>query len=940
MINHLLQRFLSVRPAICAGAVLASCWVPQAIQAEVLWYSRFEQDAGRPVSHNEPAFEIESLDSFGLPNQDVQLTYVAYADPSVDPFPAQLGGPAVAGDFAISYPDDPAAAINSQLPSDSGDLFDAFTFEGFFNTFEQEEIVDQTFVGRRLVTQKRSGLDGQSRMAIGLHGDGLGANVLAVYWNDGANNLGLGTTLIEPDRWYHFAMVYDGDIRWFLNGELEGMVEDPLVVDPGTAFIGIGNNRTGIETGGRAFRGLLDEIRILDEALEPTGFLIGGAEPVLQAGDADMDMDFDQLDLVQVQIAAKYLSGQPATWGEGDWDGAPGGSPGDPPIGNGLFDQLDIIAALAAGTYLTGPYAASSYASGNGAASMVRNGFELGGLPNAIPAVGVAAWSPTDIDTVVAPVPEPSALGLLAVGLALGMWGRNRRSFLTDLLTCEAAAGDGPRDVQAVAPQNHASQSVLAYRVQSWYRLAAFVQHPHLEIDGRAPLGRGEVGLQGPQQHPTIAVERVVQSLSTERIGLSLPNGGVELLHGFQDGLARQPSSCRDGPERRALDGHVGSQAQIVGDVGVGDLGRGRDEMRPAAVAFDQALIEQQKGDFVRLTGHCDFPRGRVGFVAEPLAVPVQQDRALLQDRVFWMLPGDQQPLDHPMNRRVWDQGHETAHQFHSHPSRRQQLLETISRGRDETKFGPVGDRHVDHTRSGLLGQPMAVAGRKRIDPLDHRKLWTSKASDHVGCIGIIARGQHDRAAGPHHARLVSRPSHHAGDSAAIAQQFDHRGVADNGTAATQQMRLQGRNVRLGVGNDIVHPRNTIGRFRAGTVKGQAQVRQPLQRVGRVPQKEASQLAVVLRLVIGGPKLRGVLLVVFRVVPDARLALQRRAAGRKGSDGQAGGPAQLGLFLQQQDIGAMLGGAGCAGQPAAATAHHNHVVLVVHGRSHVLWFSS
>ena len=69
-------------------------------------------------------------------------------------------------------------------------------------------------------------------------------------------------------------------------------------------------------------------------------------------------MDFDQLDLVQVQIAAKYLTGQVATWGQGDWDGAPGGEQGSPPTGNGLFDQLDIIAALSGGKYLTGPYAA------------------------------------------------------------------------------------------------------------------------------------------------------------------------------------------------------------------------------------------------------------------------------------------------------------------------------------------------------------------------------------------------------------------------------------------------------------------------------------------------------------------------------------------------------------------------------------------------------
>ena len=80
-----------------------------------------------------------------------------------------------------------------------------------------------------------------------------------------------------------------------------------------------------------------------------------GDGPLLRAGDADMDLDFDQLDLVQVQVAAKYLSGEVATWGEGDWDGGPGGYPGEPPEGNGFFDQRDIVAAMATGNYLQGP---------------------------------------------------------------------------------------------------------------------------------------------------------------------------------------------------------------------------------------------------------------------------------------------------------------------------------------------------------------------------------------------------------------------------------------------------------------------------------------------------------------------------------------------------------------------------------------------------------
>ena len=66
----------------------------------------------------------------------------------------------------------------------------------------------------------------------------------------------------------------------------------------------------------------------------------------LQAGDANADFRFDQLDLVRVLAAAKYLSGETATFGEGDWNR------------DGVFDQFDIAAALGSGNYLQGPYAA------------------------------------------------------------------------------------------------------------------------------------------------------------------------------------------------------------------------------------------------------------------------------------------------------------------------------------------------------------------------------------------------------------------------------------------------------------------------------------------------------------------------------------------------------------------------------------------------------
>jgi hypothetical protein len=110
-------------------------------------------------------------------------------------------------------------------------------------------------------------------------------------------------------------------------------------------------------TTNRACRG----VRIVyhyDEATDATDIFLGvpGVGPdELLPGDADQDGDFDQLDIVKVQQSGKYLTGVAATWGEGDWDGAPGGAAGDPPPGDGFFDQNDIVAAL-----LTDAYSAQS----------------------------------------------------------------------------------------------------------------------------------------------------------------------------------------------------------------------------------------------------------------------------------------------------------------------------------------------------------------------------------------------------------------------------------------------------------------------------------------------------------------------------------------------------------------------------------------------------
>ena len=66
-------------------------------------------------------------------------------------------------------------------------------------------------------------------------------------------------------------------------------------------------------------------------------------------------------------------AGGATSWGEGDWNSAPGGEPGSPPTGDGLFNQLDVIASQLNALYLTGPYAAiaSGGSRGDGQTSII-----------------------------------------------------------------------------------------------------------------------------------------------------------------------------------------------------------------------------------------------------------------------------------------------------------------------------------------------------------------------------------------------------------------------------------------------------------------------------------------------------------------------------------------------------------------------------------------
>lgn len=201
-----------------------------------------------------------------------------------------------------------------------------------------------------------------------------------------------------------------------------------------TASFGLSADDLALVTGGASLEAVLstvDTVRILSAAGGPAwrGDSVAArlgvdnitavtAGPALQAGDADQDLDFDQLDLVRVQIAAKYLTGQPATWGDGDWNGAPGGRPGNPPAGDGLFNQFDIIAAQQANVYLTGPYAAISAGGHPGDdPALVRGDLTVVGSLAGGAALG-------DVDLTHVPVPEPASIVLLIVG-AVGLLARH-----------------------------------------------------------------------------------------------------------------------------------------------------------------------------------------------------------------------------------------------------------------------------------------------------------------------------------------------------------------------------------------------------------------------------------------------------------------------------------------------------------------------------------
>jgi hypothetical protein len=67
--------------------------------------------------------------------------------------------------------------------------------------------------------------------------------------------------------------------------------------------------------------GQITNVATVTDPVTGEQFTATDTDTVLAAGDANGDLQFDQLDVVQVLQAGKYLTGQPAGWSDGNWNG-------------------------------------------------------------------------------------------------------------------------------------------------------------------------------------------------------------------------------------------------------------------------------------------------------------------------------------------------------------------------------------------------------------------------------------------------------------------------------------------------------------------------------------------------------------------------------------------------------------------------------------------
>ena len=167
----------------------------------------------------------------------------------------------------------------------ASNLATTVTMMAWFKSDDAGTIGDD-YVAQRFITQRRSSTD--SRLALGINNDKV-----AVYWHDGTDVVNEGTDTLTTGRYYHAAVTYDTtNVRLYING-----VEDANSPFPATIVAGstdtflIGAHKPT----DRFFDGVLDDVRIYDEALSAAAInaIYESMAPALTLADHDAGQESD-----------------------------------------------------------------------------------------------------------------------------------------------------------------------------------------------------------------------------------------------------------------------------------------------------------------------------------------------------------------------------------------------------------------------------------------------------------------------------------------------------------------------------------------------------------------------------------------------------------------------------------------------------------------------
>jgi hypothetical protein len=97
-----------------------------------------------------------------------------------------------------------------------------------------------------------------------LESDRVGMTIVSK-WQGNAIKV-LGKSILQPNKWYHVAVTYDGSfLKQYVNGNLDGSAQasGPLSTGPQPL-------RMGCTSGGYFFNGRIDELSLYNRALGPT----------------------------------------------------------------------------------------------------------------------------------------------------------------------------------------------------------------------------------------------------------------------------------------------------------------------------------------------------------------------------------------------------------------------------------------------------------------------------------------------------------------------------------------------------------------------------------------------------------------------------------------------------------------------------------------------